>query len=1023
MHRFHKRPVIFGEVLFDHFSDGSRILGGAPFNVAWHLRGFGSNPLVISAVGDDAEGREVLERMTSWDLTTEGVQTDTKHATGRVTAEVVEGENRYEIPKGQAWDFIEADPSIRATSEEPVGLLYHGTLALRSEQSWNALRALREHVDAPCFIDINLREPWWTKEKVDWCFSTGNWVKLNDDELTELTSKPASSFEECRDAAIDLARTHDIEGVIVTRGQSGAISVVDGEQVFEAQASPITRFVDSVGAGDAFSAVMCLGLLQRWHHRTTLERAAAFAADVCGIRGATTTDFTLYERHLNEWAKDTSAGTIPAPGSQDLYIVSLTIHGLVRATDIELGRDADTGGQVSYVIDQARALAQRPDVSRVDVITRLIQDRRVDQSYSEPVEPICEGAKIVRIPFGPRRYLRKETLWPHLDSLIDQLTRYVRMQERTPDLIHGHYADAGYVGARLAKLLGVPFVFTGHSLGRVKKLRLESKGEANEQTYQFMARIEAEERALETAALVIASTNQEVREQYELYDHYQPDRMQVIPPGVDLSRFAPPEASWERPAIADELERFLTNPAKPMALALARADERKNFEGLIRAFGETQGLRDLANLIIIAGNRDDINEMSAGARRVLTQILTLIDRYDLYGSVAYPKHHQSADVPELYRLAARTRGVFVNPALTEPFGLTLLEAAATGLPVVATNDGGPQDIIERCENGILVDALDDQAIGEAVHDALTDDARWSEWSKRGLEAVHESYSWSSHAARYMHEVAKVMKGTRPAPVFRRRTKLAWMDRLLVTDVDDTLTGDDEALQRLLERLETTEARVGFGIATGRTLSEAIELLEELDVRVPDVLITAAGTQLHYGTHLLPDRSWERQIRYRWDQDEVAHVVGAIPGLEPVAHATTPYRLRYRLDAGRAPSLRDIQRHARKEGLRVTTILDHEVYLDVVPNRASPGLAIRFFCFKWNLEPQRLLVAGDSGNDWDMLSGDTLGVVVSNHTAELDRLRGRSRVYFAESPHAWGILEGIDWYDFLGDIRIPAEESE
>lgn len=1023
MHRFHKRPVIFGEVLFDHFPDGSRVLGGAPFNVAWHLRGFNSNPLVISAVGDDAEGREVLERMTSWDLMTHGVQSDPTHPTGRVTATVVDGENHFEIAPGQAWDSIHAGPALQAASEEPAGLLYHGTLALRSGESWSTLQRLREETEAPSFIDINLRAPWWTKDKVEWCLSTADWVKLNETELAMLTSTPIESFEKCRDAAIGLARHHEIEGVIVTRGARGALSIVGGKQVFESAAAPVKSLVDTVGAGDAFSAVVCLGLLQEWDHQTTLDRAAAFAADLCGIRGATTTDFGLYERHLGEWAKDTSAGAITAPGSQNLYVLSLTIHGLVRATEIELGRDADTGGQVSYVIDQARALAEHPDVDRVDVVTRLIEDKRADESYSRPFEPICRGAQIVRIPFGPRRYLRKETLWPHLDSLLDQLTRYVRMQERTPDLIHGHYADAGYVGSRLAKLLGVPFVFTGHSLGRVKQMRLSTKGEASEQTYRFAQRIEAEERTLETAALVIASTHQEVHEQYELYDHYQPDRMQVIPPGVDLSRFSPPAPSWPRPAIADELDRFLSDPTKPIVLALARADERKNFEGLVRAFGETEGLRDMANLIIIAGNRDDISEMGAGPRRVLTQILNLIDRYDLYGSVAYPKHHDPSDVPELYKLAAKTRGLFVNPALTEPFGLTLLEATATGVPVVATNDGGPQDILGTCDNGLLVDALDSKAIGEAIHDALSDGARWTRWSEGGLEAVHANYSWDSHATRYVQEASKVVKGTRPTPLHRRRTKLAGMDRLLVTDVDDTLTGDDEALAELLERLETTDAKVGFGIATGRTLSEALALMGELDVRVPDVLITAGGSELHYGTHLLPDRSWERQIRYRWDRDAVQRVMNAIPGLERVMQAETKYRLRYRLDLQHAPPLREIRRRVRQEGLRVTTILDHEVYLDVVPVRASPGLAIRFFCFKWNLEPQRLLVAGDSGNDWDMLSGDTLGVVVSNHTPELEKLRGRPRVYFAKSPHARGILEGIDCYDFLGDIRVPPEEQE
>ncbi len=1010
-------------MLFDHFADGSRVLGGAPFNVAWHLRGFGANPLVISAVGDDPEGREVLERMTSWDLMTHGVQTDSTHPTGRVAATVVDGENRFEIAPRQAWDFIRADPALRTVSEEISGLLYHGTLALRDAKSWNTLRTLRDKIEAPSFVDLNLREPWWTKEKVDWCLSTANWIKLNETELAELTARATGSFEECRDAALGLAREHSIQGVIVTRGAQGALSIVDGKQVFQATAPPVTSLVDTVGAGDAFSAAVCLGLLHDWDHQTTLDRAAAFAADLCAIRGATTTDFGLYERHLAEWSKDTSTGSLSAPGPQGLYVLSLTIHGLVRATDIELGRDADTGGQVSYVVDQARALAQHPDVERVDVVTRLIQDRRVDESYSRPFEPICPGAQIVRIPFGPRRYLRKETLWPHLDSLLDQLTRYIRSQERTPDVIQGHYADAGYLGAQLAKLLGVPFVFTGHSLGRVKKMRLESKGEASEQTYRFTQRIEAEERALETAALVIASTRQEVREQYELYDHYQPDRMQVIPPGVDLSRFSPPGASWPRPAIAAELDRFLTDPRKPMVLALARADERKNFEGLVRAFGETEGLREMANLIIIAGNRDDIAEMGAGQRRVLTQILALIDRYDLYGSAAYPKHHDPSDVPDLYKLAAQTKGLFVNPALTEPFGLTLLEAAATGLPLVATNDGGPQDIIGTCKNGLLVDALDSKAIGEAIRDALSDSVRWTRWSEDGLAAAHENYSWDSHAERYVQEITKLMKGTRPVPVRRPRSKLAGIDRMLVTDVDDTLTGDDEAMATLLERLESTDAKVGFGIATGRTLNEALALMKKLDVRVPDVLITAAGTELHYGKRLLPDRSWERQIRYRWDRDGVDSVLSAIPGLSRVAESETKYRLRYRLDPVRAPSLREIRRRVRQEGLRVTTILDHEVYLDVVPVRASSGLAIRFFCFKWNLEPQRLLVAGDSGNDWDMLSGDTLGVVVSNYTPELERLRGRPRVHFAKNPHARGILEGIDWYDFLGDIRVPPEEQE
>ena len=220
--------MIFGEVLFDHFPDGSRVLGGAPFNVAWHLRGFGANPLVLSAVGNDAEGREVLERMTSWDLMTHGVQTDPQHATGQVEAKVIDGENHFEIAPDQAWDFIEEAPAHRPMSEEPAGLFYHGTLALRGARSWMTLRALRERSNAPAFVDINLRAPWWTKDKIDWCLSTSQWVKLNDAELAELTSQRTATVDSCRDAALALARRHAIPGIIVTRGGQGALSVLGG---------------------------------------------------------------------------------------------------------------------------------------------------------------------------------------------------------------------------------------------------------------------------------------------------------------------------------------------------------------------------------------------------------------------------------------------------------------------------------------------------------------------------------------------------------------------------------------------------------------------------------------------------------------------------------------------------------------------------------------------------------------------------------------------------------------------------
>ncbi|MEZ6063838.1 MAG: glycosyltransferase, partial [Planctomycetaceae bacterium] len=245
-----------------------------------------------------------------------------------------------------------------------------------------------------------------------------------------------------------------------------------------------------------------------------------------------------------------------------LKICLISLHGLIRATEPELGRDADTGGQVIYVLELAAELSRHPQVHSVELLTRQIIDPNIDEQYAQTEEPITDKARLVRIPFGPKRYLKKESLWPFLEMFIDQTLVHFR-RHGLPDVIHGHYADAGYVGAQLARLLHIPYIFTGHSLGRVKKQRLligHKNPKQLDRKYHFHTRIEAEETALETASLVVTSTNQEVEQQYAIYDHYQPDRMEVIAPAVDLSAFHPPDESWTEPPIARELAAFLRDP-------------------------------------------------------------------------------------------------------------------------------------------------------------------------------------------------------------------------------------------------------------------------------------------------------------------------------------------------------------------------------------------------------------------------------------------------------------------------------
>jgi len=720
---------------------------------------------------------------------------------------------------------------------------------------------------------------------------------------------------------------------------------------------------------------------------------------------------------------------LPTSKDEGLYLLLISVHGLMRGHNLELGRDADTGGQIKYVLELARTLAEDPRVARVDILTRQVMDPKVDQDYGEAREQIAPNAFIIRLPCGPRRYLRKEVLWPYLDSFADQALKHIRQVGRVPDILHSHYADAGYVGIRLSSLLGVPLVFTGHSLGHVKQQRLLDQGmraENIERQYHISQRIEAEDQVLDNAALVIASTRQEVDEQYSVYDSYQPDRKVVIPPGVDLERFYPPRRGAFKPPIYQQIARFLAEPGKPMILSLSRPDPRKNIASLVRAFGENARLRELANLVVIAGNRDELSETEKGPRRVLTELMIMIDRYDLYGSIAYPKHHEPEDVPYLYRLAAKSKGVFVNPALTEPFGLTLLEAAASGLPVIATEDGGPRDILNFCKNGVLIDPLDVDRLGEVLVDALSNKRQWQRWSKAGLVGSQRHFSWTGHVNKYLQAIDRVIKKSHQGRGMSRslKSRLPTYDRILVCDIDNTLIGDGEALAALLAQMREIKAHVGFGVATGRRLESARAVLRKWQVPPPDFFITAVGSEIHYGRKLIQDITWARHINYRWQPKEIHHALKHIPGLRlQPRQEQREFKISYYIDPLKAPTIREIIRHLRQHKLHVNVIYSHQAYLDILPVRASKGAALRYFADKWGIAVERILVAGDSGNDEEMLAGETLGVVVGNHSAELDSLQGRERIYFANGVYAWGIIEGIEYYDFLGSFREPQPDPQ
>ena len=252
-----------------------------------------------------------------------------------------------------------------------------------------------------------------------------------------------------------------------------------------------------------------------------------------------------------------------------LYILLISVHGLIRGHDLELGCDADTGGQTKYVVELARALGEHPDVAKVDLVTRRLVDKTVSTDYSKQIEALSDKAQIVRMDCADQLYIPKEQLWDHLDNFSDNLLGYLHDNHLSPDIIHSHYADGGYVGTRLSHQLSIPLIHTGHSLGRSKRKRLLASGvkrDEIEKRYNMSRRLNAEENTLGVADRVITSTNQEIEEQYGLYDYYQPDQMRVVPPGTDLIQFHPLEGTELETDIAREINRFFSDSEKILSL-------------------------------------------------------------------------------------------------------------------------------------------------------------------------------------------------------------------------------------------------------------------------------------------------------------------------------------------------------------------------------------------------------------------------------------------------------------------------
>ncbi|MGI2902903.1 sucrose synthase [Tolypothrix sp. VBCCA 56010] len=488
-------------------------------------------------------------------------------------------------------------------------------------------------------------------------------------------------------------------------------------------------------------------------------------------------------------------------------IVLVSAHGWFGQEGV-LGRP-DTGGQVVYVLDQAKTLEQQLQEDailagleklnvepKVIILTRLIPNsdgtlcnQRLEKVYG------TENAWILRVPlreFNPnmtQNWISRFEFWPYLETFaIDSEKELLAEFQGKPDLIVGNYTDGNLVAFLLARRLKVTQCNIAHALEKSKYLFSNLYWNDLEDKYHFSLQFTADLIAMNAANFIISSTYQEIVGtpdsvgQYESYKCFtMPDlyhvvngielfspKFNVVPPGVNENAYFPYTRNEDRVesdrlrleemlfTLDDSSQIFgrLDDPNKRPLFSMARLDRIKNMTGLAECFGKSPELQEHFNLILIAGKLRVEESGDNEERDEIIKLYNIIEQYNLHGKIRWLGVRLSkGQSGEVYRVIADHQGVFVQPALFEAFGLTILEAMISGLPTFATQFGGPLEIIQNKVNGFYINPTNLEETAEKILEFVLKCEQnpnyWNEISQQGINRVYSTYTWKIHTTKLL----------------------------------------------------------------------------------------------------------------------------------------------------------------------------------------------------------------------------------------------------------------------------------
>nr|AAR19769.1 sucrose synthase [Beta vulgaris] len=483
-------------------------------------------------------------------------------------------------------------------------------------------------------------------------------------------------------------------------------------------------------------------------------------------------------------------------------VVILTPHGYFAQANV-LGYP-DTGGQVVYILDQVRALEHEmllrikqqglDIIPRILIVSRLLPDA-VGTTCGQRLEKVfgTEHSHILRVPFRTekgivRRWISRFEVWPYLETYTEDVANEIAGElQAKPDLIIGNYSDGNIVASLLAHKLGVTQCTIAHALEKTKYPNSDIYWKSFEEKYHFSCQFTADLIAMNHTDFIITSTFQEIAGnkdtvgQYEshmaftlpgLYrvvhgiDVFDP-KFNIVSPGADLSiYFNYTEEKKRLTALHPEIEELLFSETqneehicvlkdrkKPIIFSMARLDRVKNMTGLVEWYGKNKKLRELVNLVVVAGDRRKESK-DTEEKEEMKKMYSLIEEYNLNGQFRWISAQMNrVRNGELYRYIADTRGAFVQPAYYEAFGLTVVEAMTCGLPTFATCHGGPAEIIVHGKSGFHIDPYHGDKAADLLVDffekSTADPSYWENISKGGLQRIEEKYTWKIYSDRLL----------------------------------------------------------------------------------------------------------------------------------------------------------------------------------------------------------------------------------------------------------------------------------